>query len=165
MSTSKRASRQLGLAQSSLTLADGEPPLPALTEVHKTLESQSAPSGDAWSAREDVLMEEPAAEIHVQQATVPDEVPAPVAKAVQFIPKFKGAAEMEARRRVRMAARQAPMLRAPPPKALSFDTSSEEDEPSKPAAIDSSDEVAGNDEFDPYELACTYIYAFFSYLI
>jgi hypothetical protein len=84
-----------------------------------------------------------------------------VVKAVQFIPKFKGAAEMEARRRVRMAARQAPVVRAPPPKALSFDTSSEEDEPSKPAAVDSSDEVAGNDEFDPYEFLCTHICIFF----
>ncbi|KAF5318799.1 hypothetical protein D9619_010789 [Psilocybe cf. subviscida] len=152
VSTSKRASRQLGLAHketSSLALADGEPALPALAETHKILESQSAPSGDVWIAKEDVPVKEPAAEIHVQQATAPEEVPAPVAQAVQFIPKFKGAAEMEARRRVRMAARRGPMARAPPPKALSFNTSSEEDEPPKPTPIDSSDEVTGNDEFDP----------------
>lgn len=154
-STSKRASRQLGLAAhketSSLALADGEQPLPALTEAHKKLQSQSAPTEDVWIARE-VTAEEPVAEIHVQQATAPEEAPAPVTRAVQFIPKFKGAAEMEARRRVRMAARRGPMGRAPPPKALSFDTSSEEDEPSKSTAIDTPDEVTGNDEFDPYDL-------------
>ncbi|KAJ7054461.1 stress-activated map kinase interacting protein 1-domain-containing protein [Mycena amicta] len=47
-----------------------------------------------------------APEVKIQEPTVAEE--APVAKVVQFIPKFKGAAEMERRRRMRMAARRAP---------------------------------------------------------
>ena len=95
--------------------------------------------------------------VQVQQATAPEEPP--VAKVVQFIPKFRGAAEMEARRRVRMAARRGAGGAPLPPvqQNLSFDSSSEdeveitvasevssdEDEP----AIDTMDE---GDEFDPY---------------
>jgi hypothetical protein len=87
---------------------------------------------------------------------------APVQKAVQFLPKFKGAAEMERRRRARMAARRGPngTLAAPAPSAHTLSFSSEEDEP-QPASSDDScseesdfgrrardaaDEV---DEFDP----------------
>lgn len=90
--------------------------------------------------------------VNIQEPSVQVEVP--VAKVVQFIPKFKGAAEMEARRRLRMAARRGPQ--APPPqptKPLTMDTSSEEEE----ASEGSSDEfehvgMPENDivdEFDP----------------
>lgn len=86
---------------------------------------------------------------------------APVTKAVQFVPKFKGAAEMERRRRARMAARRGPngALAAPPPpqQPLSFSSSEDEAQPqsSDESSLDSdfgggrregADEV---DEFDP----------------
>lgn len=86
---------------------------------------------------------------------------APVAKVVQYIPKFKGAEEMEARRRVRMAARRGPGGGAPqpppPPPNLDF-SSSDEDVGATLADDSSSDEfdvTGGNDsmddgdEFDP----------------
>ncbi|KAJ7723397.1 stress-activated map kinase interacting protein 1-domain-containing protein [Mycena metata] len=93
--------------------------------------------------------------VQIQQPTVPEE--APVAKVVQFIPKFKGAAEMEARRRVRMAARRGPGAAPPPPQPnLDFSSSSDEeviaeDDSSdsdfgQPAAADAMDD---GDEFDP----------------
>jgi hypothetical protein len=83
----------------------------------------------------------------------------PVAKVVQFIPKFKGAAEMERRRRMRMAARRAPGPVAPPPlQNLDFSSSDEDlplaDDSSSsgdfdddgPGEVGSMDE---GDEFDP----------------
>lgn len=95
-----------------------------------------------------------APEVKIQEPTVAEE--APVAKVVQFIPKFKGAAEMEARRRVRMAARRGPGGAAPaPPPVLDFSSSDEEEN----IAEDSSDSDFGQpnaadamddgDEFDP----------------
>ncbi|KAJ7778713.1 stress-activated map kinase interacting protein 1-domain-containing protein [Mycena maculata] len=97
-----------------------------------------------------------APEVKIQEPTVAEE--APVAKAVQFIPKFKGAAEMEARRRVRMAARRGPGGAAPaPPPVLHFSSSSSDEEEN--IADDSSDSDFGQanaadamddgDEFDP----------------
>jgi len=99
--------------------------------------------------------------VQVQHATVPEE--APVAKVVQFVPKFKGAAEMEKRRQARMAVRRG--RGAPGPSAstkpLSFDTSSEEeDEDGAAAASDSSSDgyeevhpstgnTDGGEDFDP----------------
>lgn len=90
--------------------------------------------------------------VNVQEPSAPAEVP--VAKVVQFIPKFKGAAEMEARRRVRMAARRGPQAPAPQPgKPITVDTSSSED-----ATEDSSSDEFEHigiavadvvDEFDP----------------
>jgi len=99
--------------------------------------------------------------LQVQQATAPEE--SPVAKVVQFVPKFKGAAEMEKRRQARMAVRRG--RGAPGPSAstkpLSFDTSSEEeDEDAAAAASDSSSDgyeevhpgtgnTDGGEDFDP----------------
>ncbi|KAG6829351.1 hypothetical protein H0H92_004717 [Tricholoma furcatifolium] len=55
---------------------------------------------------------------------------APVQKVVQFIPKFKGAAEMEARRRMRMAARRGAGGALPSRQpTLSFDTDSSDEIP------------------------------------
>ncbi|KAG5653288.1 hypothetical protein H0H81_001352 [Sphagnurus paluster] len=92
--------------------------------------------------------------VQIHGPTVVEEPP--VQRVVQFIPKFKGAAEMEARRRVRMAARRGPG--APPQQNLSFDSSDEE----APIAEDSSsdgdfdDDVPGEvdsmDEGDEFEL-------------
>lgn len=98
--------------------------------------------------------------VQVIEPTASEE--APVAKVVQFIPKFKGAAEMEARRRARMAARRGPGAPAPaqPPPPLTLDSSSSSSDEADivPSVDDSSDsdfgEVAGGslddgDEFDP----------------
>lgn len=93
--------------------------------------------------------------VEIQEPSAPAE--APVTKPAPFIPKFKGAAEMEARRRQRMLTRRGPGA-APPPqptRPLSFSSSSEEEvlssESEASADIDSdfghhSDE---GDEFDP----------------
>lgn len=94
--------------------------------------------------------------VQVQEPTLP--VEAPVQKVVQFIPKFKGASEMEAKRRIRMAARRG--AAAPPPPPVAIDSSSE-DEPI-PLAEDSSSssdsdfgdgggesDMGDGDEFDP----------------
>ncbi|KAK7031268.1 Component of a membrane-bound complex containing the Tor2p kinase [Paramarasmius palmivorus] len=109
---------------------------------------------------------QPTVDVKVVEPTVQEE--APVQKVVQFIPKFKNAAEMEARRRQRMAARRGarngPMPAAPAPQqTLSFDSSSDE-EPSRVQEVSSSEsdfdeEVGGDDsmddgdEFDPEFLA------------
>ncbi|KAJ3781997.1 stress-activated map kinase interacting protein 1-domain-containing protein [Lentinula aff. detonsa] len=99
-------------------------------------------------------------------------VEAPVQKVVQFIPKFKGAAEMEARRRIRMAgmaARRGLTDNAPAPPTEPLkpdptldDTSSEEDvehtvdENSPDSDFDQGDDdsMDDGDEFDP-EFAAT----------
>ncbi|KAF5364725.1 hypothetical protein D9757_012495 [Collybiopsis confluens] len=111
--------------------------------------------------------------VNVVEPTVPEKE-APVQKVVQFIPKFRGAAEMEARRRLRMAARRngAPTsapVPTQPPKPLSFDDTSSEDEATVPAVDDDSsgdddvdsdfggrddDSMDDGDEFDP-EFAAT----------
>lgn len=108
-----------------------------------------------------------AIDVQVHEATPPPEDEQPVNKVVQFIPKFKGAAEMERRRRLRMAARPrgVPPASNAPAKPLSFDTSSEEEDSSEEDDLgvpimdeSSSDEfdVVGDtaslddgDEFDP----------------
>ncbi|KAF9493758.1 SIN1-domain-containing protein [Pleurotus eryngii] len=91
------------------------------------------------------------------EPTPPEPAP-PAPKVVQFIPKFKGAAEMEARRKARMVARrQAPGAAKPPPLAID---SSDEDDPPPPVeeSLDDSDvdsdfgvpaNIDEEDEFDP----------------
>ncbi|KAF4616357.1 hypothetical protein D9613_008618 [Agrocybe pediades] len=158
-STSKRASGTPRQSDMKNFVSENAPVQDAIA---KTL-VRSAPGGESWIKIEDSDTESsPEPKVQVQQATAPPEE-APVAKAVQFIPKFKGAAEMEARRRVRMAARRGPgaVARPTPPANLSFDTSSEEEAEEAPATGDiSSDEfeVVGaktvdamdeGDEFDP----------------
>ncbi len=114
---------------------------------------------------EEIVVPEPAQEpekpaevgsvdVQIQEPTMVEE--APVAKIPQFIPRFKGAAEMEKRRMQRMAARRGPGA-APAPQ-VSFDDSSSDSD--IPAAADSSSDsdfgdAAGandsmdDDEFDP----------------
>ncbi|KAF7359268.1 hypothetical protein MSAN_01269200 [Mycena sanguinolenta] len=97
----------------------------------------------------------PDLQVKIQEPTVAEE--APVAKAVQFIPKFKGAAEMEARRRVRMAARRGPGGAAPaPPPVLDFSSSSDEEDNIADDSSDSdfpqtnaADAMDDGDDFDP----------------
>ncbi|KAG7450808.1 uncharacterized protein BT62DRAFT_536965 [Guyanagaster necrorhizus] len=121
--------------------------------------------GTSAPVNEEPDVEEPESmpEINVQEPVVVDEVP----DLPQFIPRFKGAAEMERRRRLRMAARRSPdtaPLPGPPP-TLSFDdSSSDEENPASPSSSpsSSSEYVAGgndsmdddDDDFDP-EFAAT----------
>jgi len=116
----------------------------------------------SWIKVEGSELPEPT--VQVQQATAAEEVP--VNKVAQFIPKFKGAAEMEERRQLRIAARRGAARAGPSatkpaqPQNLSFDTSSEEetDVPvaSEASAEEEDDYVASStvdtmdgDEFDP----------------
>jgi hypothetical protein len=89
------------------------------------------------------------------QAEMTAEAPA---KVVQFIPQFKGAAEMEERRKMRMLARRGPAgldIPQPPVNTLNLElsSSSSEDEPMLDEDEDSDEVVGGNDsdddEFDP----------------
>jgi len=98
--------------------------------------------------------------VHIQEATIPEDTP--VQKVVQFAPKFKHTAEMEARRRVRMAARRTPAdnLQHPRPQA-SFDSSSSEEEAPLEGESSSDEgdfdddgpEVDSMDEGDPFDLS------------
>lgn len=163
-STSKRASVVLHQQDMKNFVSDNAPVQGALSTTVPIAKSlvQSAP-GDSWIKIEDSDGEEsPEPAVNVHQATAPDEVP--VAKVVQFIPKFKGAAEMEARRRVRMAARKGPgglpAAQPQPPPSLDFSSSSEDEveisvvsevssdefDDVGATAVDSMDE---GDEFDP----------------
>ncbi|KIK93169.1 hypothetical protein PAXRUDRAFT_829224 [Paxillus rubicundulus Ve08.2h10] len=87
--------------------------------------------------------------------------PEPPAKDIQFIPKFKGAAEMEARRKLRMQARRGQAIPAPTPASDRFkhlnpeDSSSEEDdglledENDDDFDLECGDDMDEGDEFDP----------------
>ena len=159
MSSSKRMSNlhqtsDMGVVKNFLS--DNAP----VQEVSKDV-PHSAPV-DRWINVEDSEPTEPI--VQVQQPTAEEDVP--VNKLVQFIPKFRGAAEMEKRRQLRIAARRGAGTASPgpskpvQPQNLSFDTSSEE-EPDVPAISEASadeeddyvqpsqvDNIDG-DEFDP----------------
>lgn len=124
------------------------------------LGADQPPEGFASSSHPDSVK----LNVNVMEPTVVEE--APVQKVVQFIPKFKGAAEMEARRRIRMAgmaARRGLMNGAPeesaqPPRPdpTLDDTSSEEvhvaDDSSSDSDFDQEDDdnsMDDGDEFDP----------------
>ncbi|KAJ7138493.1 stress-activated map kinase interacting protein 1-domain-containing protein [Mycena crocata] len=144
-STSKRMSMS-GTPMQGMVQGAPSSTIPVSSSLaeHKADDWVKTPSGVDLSAGS-------APEVQIQEATIAEE--APVAKVVQFIPKFKGAAEMEARRRVRMAARRGPGGAAPaPPPVLDFSSSSDEADDSfdsdfgKPNAADALDD---GDEFDP----------------
>ena len=153
-STSKRMSQTRNLNLKNL-VSDATPVQEPAAPNKKTF-VQSAPGEDSWIKLEDSdSANSPEPTVQVHQATAPEVEEAPVAKIVQFIPKFKGAAEMEARRRVRMAARRGPggALVAQPVPQANLDFSSSEDEVDIPTSyafeetvVDSMDE---GDEFDP----------------
>lgn len=85
--------------------------------------------------------------VQMRESAVAEE--APVAKVVQFVPKFKGAAEMEARRRVRMAARRGPVgAPAQPIPQSQFIDSSDEEEDEEDGGIPVEDESSSDDEFE-----------------
>ncbi|KAF8804772.1 hypothetical protein BYT27DRAFT_7194364 [Phlegmacium glaucopus] len=165
LSTSKRLSGTPRQSEVKNFVSDKAPVQEALctTAPIPPTPVQSAPGTGSWIKIQDSDDEHVSLEPTIQkpQSAVPEQVP--VVKVVQFIPKFKGAAEMEARRRARMAARRGPggvVARAPPPPTLDFSSSSE-DEVEVPviseassdefdeggaAAVDGMDE---GDEFDP----------------
>ena len=165
MSTSKRASGVLHQQDLKNFVSDNAPVQEALSTtvpIAKTL-AHSAPEGSSWIKIEDSDGEgSPESTVHVHQTTALEEIP--VAKVVQFVPKFKGAAEMEARRRLRMAARRGPgglpPAQPPPPPSLDFSSTSEDEVEISVVSEVSSDEFDGvgatavdsmdeGDEFDP----------------
>nr|GAT49474.1 predicted protein [Mycena chlorophos] len=124
------------------------------------IQASAVPSNSSLSERKDDKFEAAvpasaaAIEVKIQEPTVAEE--APVAKVVQFIPKFKGAAEMERRRRIRMAARRGPGGAAPaPPPTFDSSSSSEEvvaddsSEDSDFGPSNATDAMDDGDEFDP----------------
>ena len=84
-------------------------------------------------------------EVTIEAPSVNEE--APVQKVVQFVPKFKGADEMERRRRVRMATRLGLNAAAapppPPPQPLTLSSSDDDPQPH------SSDESPDDSDFGP----------------
>ncbi|KAJ7698740.1 stress-activated map kinase interacting protein 1-domain-containing protein [Mycena rosella] len=152
-STSKRLSMSGTPQQGKDFLVQGGP-----SNAGPVSSSLAENKADTWvkvQADVDMTGSAPALEVKIQQPTVAEE--APVAKAVQFIPKFKGAAQMEARRRERMAARRGPGGAAPaPPPVLDFSSSSDEEEIMAGDSSDSdfgqpnaADAMDDGDEFDP----------------
>lgn len=161
MSTSKRLSGALRQSEVKNFLPGNVPVQEALSTTAPATTSITAELGsDTWDRVDgaDAQASTSQPTVQVQEPSVIEE--APVAKVVQFIPKFKGAAEMEARRRQRMAARRGPggaLPRAAPPPVLDFDSSSDE-EVIIPEDSSSSDEFGvdvhersmdDGDEFDP----------------
>lgn len=150
-STSRRASQivdRLSLAQpdpepavsrvNTIVAADTDGPRPQDIEITPSLASRSSQKDD------------------------PPELPA---KEVQFIPKFKGAAEMEARRKLRMLARRGQTSTNPKPasdgnKYLNPELSSSDDDDDIleddenvddfDDLVDRADDMDEGDEFDPY---------------
>jgi hypothetical protein len=159
-STSKRmsvSSRQLDMKN---FVSDNAPVQQETAPAEKVL-AQSAPGSESWvkTGAKGSSSSSPEPTVEVQQATAPEENP--VARVVQFIPKFKGAAEMEARRRVRMEARRRPgaPVAQPPPK-LDFSSSEDEapvHEPSPDDSVVVVDSMDEGDEFDPYVLFIFYL--------
>ncbi|CAK5282393.1 unnamed protein product [Mycena citricolor] len=154
VSTSKRVSGTGFTPRSSTTMSgEGSAPRKSLSER----EEGWVKAGDITGANAAPGNGSPEVRVRIQEPSVNVAGEAPVAKVVQFIPKFKGAAEMERRRKARMAARRGggPGAAAPA-RPLTFDSSSSEEEEASeesedsdfgpPKAIDALDD---GDEFDP----------------
>lgn len=168
-SLSKRTPRQFDVTNFVSDKAPVQEALSTSPSIPPAL-AQSAPDTSNWIKPDD-SDKKPSPEQTVQkpQTALPEQAPA--VKLVQFVPKFKGAAEMEARRRARMAARRGPggaAARAPPPLVLDFSSSSEDEveipviseassdefDQVEAAAVDGMDE---GDEFDPSVYILTYL--------
>lgn len=107
----------------------------------------------------------PSQDIDVSRSSHKDDLPPePPAKELQFTPRFKGAAEMEARRKLRMLARRGnastnPKHASDANKHLNPEISSSEDSDTSPEdddnddesdRVDRPDDMDEGDEFDPY---------------
>jgi hypothetical protein len=154
------SSKRLSTLQQTTELNDVKNYLSEDAPVQEASKSVPQPAlGDSWIKIEDSESPEPT--VQVQQATAGEELP--VAKVVQFIPKFKGAAEMEKRRQLRIAARRGAARSGsahtrPVQQNMSFDSSSEEEADVPVASGVSADEEdeyiapsdsMDGDEFDP----------------
>lgn len=159
LSTSKRLSGTPRPSEVKNFLSANAPVQEALSTTAPATTSIAAELGWERVAVTDGSASNSQPTLQVQEPSIVEE--APVAKVVQFIPKFKGAAEMEARRRQRMAARRGPvgaLPRAAPQPILDFDSSSDEEAIILEDSC-SSDEFGvdvhessmdDGDEFDPY---------------
>lgn len=159
--TGRRASssRRASQISNSLTLTQPESDSthqPALSRVNPT-----APGDTDVSRPQEVEVTSSLASRSSQKDNPPP--PEPPVKEVQFIPKFKGAAEMEARRKLRMLARRGQASANPKPasdvnKYLNPDISSsssddgilEDDNDDDFDLVERGDDMDEGDEFDPY---------------
>lgn len=158
-SSSRRASQVTG----RLTLVQPEPEStlpPALSRVNPIT------SGDTDDPRpQDVAVTSSLASRFSQKDDPPP--PEPPAKEILFVPKFKGAAEMEARRKLRMLARRGqtsanPKTTSDVNKYLNPEISSSDDDDGildddnddEFDIIQRGDDMDEGDEFDPYALPC-----------
>lgn len=159
-STSKRLSNTPRPRDAPTFLAEDDPLTQANKNAAPSTSTLGEHAGESWAVVTDVQKTEP-----LQAETPPVEQP-PVVKQPQFIPRFKGAAEMEARRKMRMLARrQAPGVAEtkpqPPPPTLNPELSSSEEGDDEEDGImtDSDSDFGvpdanhslddGFDEFDP----------------
>lgn len=143
-STSKRLSGTPRQVEVKNFVSDNAPVQESLSN------SVPAPTSVAKSPLTTVEPSTSQPQVQIQEPTVVEE--APVAKVVQFIPKFKGAAEMEARRRVRMAARRGPGGVAQPPPPPNLDFSSSDEDIGIPTVDDSSSSSGEFDDDAPGEV-------------
>jgi hypothetical protein len=160
VSTSKRLSNTPRLRDPPTYLAEDDP----LTRANNNAAPSTSTLGEhtegSWAVVNDVQITEP-----LQAETSPAE-PALAIKQPQFIPRFKGAAEMEARRNMRMLARRqasglAQTKPQPPAPSLNPELSSSEegDDEEDGITTDSDSDFGvsdaahsmddGYDEFDP----------------
>jgi len=169
----KRASTSKRLSKSGVQAADLQHHISASSlaqEAASSITTKEITAAVDWHKAEEANVPSPftkiPTEISSSKLEVTVEAPsaneeAPVQKVVQFVPKFKGAAEMERRRRVRMAARlELDAALAPPLPPQSLTLSSSEDELQPHSSHESSDDsdfgsqrahdmVDEVDEFDP----------------
>ncbi|KAK2459608.1 hypothetical protein APHAL10511_008363 [Amanita phalloides] len=144
ISTSKRMSGIVNQAEQPSVLSTTAPV--ALTDEAQEGEEETTPANF------------PQLNVQIQAPTAMEETP--ITKATQFVPRFAGAAEMEARRRARLAARRMPAPGSEPlPSKTDADFSSSEEDAD---VLDDSSSDFGDqgasiddaDEFDP-EFAAT----------
>jgi target of rapamycin complex 2 subunit MAPKAP1 len=157
ISTSKRmssfvrqADRQAPLRERSSALSTTAPVANVLPSTNADgIQEESNKEGEDTAPRTTSVSQP---NVQVQASTAVEDMP--VAKAVQFVPRFAGAAEMEARRRVRMAARRMPGSGTqPPPPKPAFSSSEEDGDVSDDSSDDFgvSDQVSNIDETDEFD--------------
>ncbi|EPQ53477.1 SIN1-domain-containing protein [Gloeophyllum trabeum ATCC 11539] len=154
-------SKSLRRARSARAAADPES-IKVVVDAGSTKDS-GGPNGaslqqQAVQGDEQVTITTSAPESEPPKATVSanpnperSEPPAPEVPAkVPFIPKFKGAAEMEARRRARLEARRPPAINTarPPPKAVNLDPEISSSDSEGAAADEESESESESDESD-----------------
>jgi hypothetical protein len=160
VSTSKRMSSFMKQADQQTPLRERPSALATTAPVVNVLPSTNAnemQEGSNKEGREDAAPRATSVSQPNVQVQAPSAVEdTPVVKAVQFVPRFARAAEMEARRRARMAARRMPGSGAqpPPPKPpVDFSSSEEDGDISDDSSDDFgvSDQVSNIDEADEFD--------------